>query len=151
MSAVEWMLRGKDANHARTALSAEEKKYLALLSDYCLLAELDDPQAALTGEEFMVDGVDFRLIYVPEQQPDILGIWCDVGDIPEEREEQCYRDLLHANATRYDGLSPVMALCEETGTLMCCARLPLQALSAAALHQMIGAMATDARQWQRTM
>jgi Tir chaperone protein (CesT) family len=158
MSTAEWRLRSTDGNDAGDAaqglsggLSAKEKKYLALLTDYCLLAKLNDPHAALTGEEFVVDGIDFRLIYLPERQPDILGVWCDFGEMPAYREEQCYRDLLQLNATRYDGISPIMSLCQETGMVICSARLPLHALSAAALHELICAMAKEARQWQSDM
>lgn len=151
MSTAEWMLRPREATADMPTLSAENHRHVGLVVDYCLLAQLQDPHAVLAGEEFMVDGVDFRLIHVVPQHPGILGVWCDYGHVPDEGEQACYRRLLESNASRFDGRSPVMALCPETGQVISSARLPTHSLTAEMLDKIIRSMARDALLWQNAI
>lgn len=155
MSTAEWILRGRDDGHG-AALSQEtltdmEQRFLALLADYCLLARIPDPVAVLSGQEFSIQGVDFRLMSALPKQPGMLGIWCDYGDVPEEAEEACFRKLLESNSARFDGISPVMGLCDETGQVVSSARVPVQSLTAESLDMLVRSMAQDALAWQGSL
>lgn len=158
MSTMERMLRSHpevkelaehDESDNAFVLSEHEEMYVELLTDYCALTGMEDADALLTGEEFDVNGVQFRLNYLPDLQPDMLGVLCDLGEVEEELEEQRYRELLEENALRYDGISPVMALCPETGLALYSARLPLATLSAETLKELMETMAREAMDWQK--
>lgn len=129
-------------------LTVEEKRYVELLADYCLLAQLRDPESILEGAEFTVDGIDFRLSYAPQRWPGILCVWCDVGEVEEGEEERVYLALLQANLLRHDGSSSMMALCPETDQVISSTRLPLKQLTAEKLDSVIRIMGREAVAWQ---
>jgi hypothetical protein len=138
-------------NTPAARLTLEERQYIGLLADYCLLAGIRDPASLLEGAEFSVDGVDFRLAHVPQLSPGVVWVRCDFGEIPEGQEADCYLELLTANAVRFDGMSPMMAVCPETGMAVCSARLLLKHLTAAALDDLFRALAKEARRWQHAI
>src|SRR5690606_11938294 len=112
-----------------------------------LTANIDDPAWVLMGGEFTVDDIDFRLKYNAKQKPDMLCVRCDYGMPPEGDEEETYLKLLHANAWYFNGMSPVMGLCPDTGHVISSARLTLKNLTAEALDSFIRAMAIEAAAW----
>lgn len=130
-------------------LTSDELRYFELLTDYCLLTGISDPDPIMAGGEFNVEGTDFRMPYIPQSQSGMLCVWCDFGAIPEGTEAKCYMELLHANTANHDGSAPMMALCPDSALVVCSARLPLARLTAQTLHKILRALAANASAWRQ--
>lgn len=138
----------RKSNPQVSALTADDERYVRLLAEYCLMAKISDPESVLAGEGFTIDNVDFRLIRDWKKYPKLLCVWCDFGPVREEHELTCYRSLLEKNI-RYDGpFSSAMALCPETGWVMCSVRARVENLNGAVLGEQICSLAKEALAWQ---
>lgn len=130
-------------------LDAMDHAYLHLLVEFCLLAELPFPEAVLEGEEFGIDGIDFRLRVDNKKAPGILNVWCDFGPIIQESPQDVYLSLLEREIS-HDGIfSSTMAICPETGWVVCCARVPIDRVKATELHLFMQNQAKSALAWQQ--
>jgi Tir chaperone protein (CesT) family len=129
-------------------LTENEEKYVALVTDFCLLKNLQNPQAVLGGEEFLLHGSAFKLCHVAAVQPGILCVQCNFGTIPPDREEEAYTSLLQLNAVRYESTAPMMALQSETGMVTGSSRIRLENLAAPVLDELLRRLAADAARWR---
>ncbi|MES2739501.1 MAG: CesT family type III secretion system chaperone [Pseudomonadota bacterium] len=128
---------------------AIDHAYLRLLSQFCVMAQLPFPEAALDGDEFAIDGIDFRFRVDGKRAPGMLNVWCDVGPVPPNGEQSCYRLLLESDLYYQGRFSATMALCPETGWVVNCARAPIDGLTATELYRFVKQLAAHALAWQR--
>ena len=150
MTPIQKQLEASKSSRA-PKLTKDDHAYIALLVNYCLLAGIRDPESVLAGEEFTIEGVDFRLIRRWRESPDLVFLLCDLFPVPEGQEEACYRTLLEANMHRPGGLSSTLGICPETGWVVGSVRLPLHGADAGLLHACTHAFVKEAQAWRTAM
>lgn len=85
-------------------------RFIDLVNEFCVLAQLDEPALLVGGSAIQVGGVDFIIQYDEEHSPEHLIVYCDFGHPPADRLLDAYEALLETNMVIYGASSPSFML-----------------------------------------
>jgi hypothetical protein len=118
-----------------------------LAEELCALLGLDEPQRLMDGEPLDINGIRFSLTF--SEEADLLYIYVDFGLAPPERKAQIYELLLEANTELYPAGFPAFTVSPDTKHVVLACPVPLDGVTAESLHEMLGAFASHAEEWNK--
>lgn len=126
-------------------------KFAALISGYCRQAGIDAAATVLQGAPLDVDGVLFALAHDPRAAPDLAHVYCDLGQMPDDRKEETCRQLLELNMTLHPITGHALMISPHTGHMLLAASLTLQGATVKKLDDMLHAMTNLAQNWRKNL
>ena len=125
-----------------------KERYVELVTKFCKLVNLDQPENILAGNAVEIDGVDFYLSHKEETDPEVLIIYCDFGSPKKDRLLDVYRALLEANMTIYGSNSPAFML-SPTGNVALAYHYHLEQVAPEQLLGLFTTLTEQAKEWNK--
>jgi hypothetical protein len=126
-------------------------RYVQLMAEIQALTLL--PESILSHElvHLSVNGVDFSMYPIGENDQAYVVTHCDLGDLPVARRDAVLLRLLECNFHMINTAKPVSFCCnEESGRMMLSAAQPLSMLSGQVILDQMGGIADYALAWRET-
>jgi len=98
--------------------------------------------------EFVVDGLTLVISLDRRSDADAVVLYCELGEVPTEREIEVYRILLEANMMWSGTGDATLAVNSATRQALLCYRLPTTGVEGPAFIGVVAAFATLARSWR---
>ena len=125
-----------------------KERYVELVTNFCTLVGINQPENILVGNAISVDGFDFYLSHKEEADPMILVIYCDFGPPKKDRLLDVYQALLEANMTIYGSNSPAFML-SGSGNVALAYHYHLDQVTPNQLLGLCTALAEQAKEWNK--
>lgn len=125
-------------------------KFRKLVADLCELKGIKDVEFIIHGAPIAVNGVSISLIYNELIRKDIVFMFTDFGDVPEENEAKIYKALLKQNHIGYSGNGPGFCMSPSTGRVGYVQNLRIDELTVDKLASTLVFFAGKALEWRNS-
>jgi hypothetical protein len=129
-------------------MSMSNKKFTALLTDYCLQHKLGAPNRILQGAPLILDGAAIVIRYDADAEPAIAYAYCDLGLPAAPDQKPALRKLLSANREIHFASGQALMISPATGHILLAQHIVLHAMTASMLGQILQAMSHTAKHWR---
>ena len=124
--------------------------YRQLIDQFCRAENVPRPDKLDGLMSLVVNDVLFFLSPVDDGDGVRLLLTVHYGEMPAQAPALAYRRLLEANVQAFDSLQPKFGMDAETGSVVVSGTLPLKAMTAESLKELINEQAMYASDWRRT-
>lgn len=125
------------------------QKYIELINDLKVLANIPDEQAGDQMVNFVVEDVDFTVIEAGHNDEEAMMLFCDFGLPPSMNRERVLAQLLHMNLAMQGINTPAFAMNPDSGHVLLTRRLVIDTLSVEDVLQVFAEHAAHAMEWRK--
>lgn len=125
-----------------------ECDYPALVSAFCESLRLERTQGVIEGEPFYVNDVMFTLVHDEPFDDEVMFMFVNFGDLPDEQRARVMAALLTQNLLCFAGRGTGFSISPTSGRVNLCVRLELATLSARWLVAAVKYLSRVALEWR---
>lgn len=127
-----------------------KQRFEDLVTGFCSLKQLGDPEPFIHGEPINVNGVRCTLIYNEQINSDQMYMYIAFDYAPHEQEGAIYKLLLQQNHTGFAGKGPGFCISPTTGMVGYVIRIDLDEVTPNKLASSLTYYADKAIEWKET-
>lgn len=125
-----------------------EQHFKRLISEFCDLTGLEEPDAIAEGQSFNVDEVECAIIHQSHTTPENIYCYIDYGLPPRDQLPAIYDQLLKSNYLQFCSTKATFSLSPHTGHVILVVVLDLAETTANSLIEQFSYQAQQALAWR---